>query len=423
MLLSKDFVDARNGKEIFFIEKNFTNQRTMINNEIKQNRKHEKYDSIKSLLSNNKVNEAKLQRKYKNIIAAKKSRDNAKNRLLVLERINKELISENSKLKMMLNSYNEFNRKIKLNSPSKISINSINNSNSFDDTTCDIQKSKYINCLNCGYLNIANQYEEERSENSNCSINKSNTEFRSLLEISSVNNNSSLFSSHLSKLSMLIGLICLICIIFSNSSTTNSISKVQTITKLEENTISKRNLQELPFKETKLMERPSSSIQMYSGNNEYSFFEKVKERESPIISPSSLSLSEQRENFIKKISNLDNSKCFYNSRNQSNIVPYNLGNKQERNVIKLEKQIQNNTGSLILSDNSYLDSSSLNSFRNIGNYYNNKNPSNSSDNDCFYLHMIIPNKILQMNNVYFSNEDNTFWELGCKIFEFKQVIR
>ena len=424
MLLSKDFINARNGKEIFNIEKDFTNQRSLANTEIKLSKKQEKYDSIQSLLVNKKFKEVKLERKYKNIIAAKKSRDNVKHRLILLERLNKELMLENTKLKLRVKSSEDSYSILRFNSPSKISNNSMNISNSYDETTCDNKKSKYVNCVNCGYLNIIYQ-DGCVIDFSNSSVNNSTVDIGSSLEISSVNNNS-LFSAHLSKLSMLIGLICLICIIFTNNLTTTLSNttpyKIQILSKIEEKVINKRNLQELPFKETKLMERPSSNIQMYSGNNEYSFYEKIKERENP-ITPSSFSLSEQRENFIRKISNLDNSKCFHNTRIEKNIVPYNLGNRQERREINLQRQIKDNTGSMILSDNSYLDSSSLNSFRNISDYYNNKNQLNSSNNDCFYLHMIIPNKILQMNNVFFSNEENAFWELGCKIFEFKQVIR
>ncbi len=230
----------------------------------------------------------------------------------------------------------------------------------------------------------------------------------------------SLFSSKLTKVGLFIGVVLLIICSLSYSNNlykTNSkdfpSSIINNNSSKTESSKVKRKLEELFYRSTMLMERQSTAIQSYSSSNieHPSFMSSLYSKSKVNQSLDKHLLAKRRENFTNTISQDD--KCTSLNNKSKEVVPYNLGRDS------LKNNILDNTSSFILPIQTVIDISSMNSFMNIDNYYKQKADMNKPD--CFYLHMLIPGEVLQRNNLIKEKSDS-YWELGCRVFEFRQII-
>ena len=130
-----------------------------------------------------------------------------------------------------------------------------------------------------------------------------------------------------------------------------------------------------------------------------------------------------------------------NNSNNKSIIPFNIAKSKGLNqdYSNFENIIDKNTGSIILSDKAIINSlfkidkenfDTLFNYNNLNNNNGNKSNYKDSGNNniedgCFYMHLIIPSYILEINNIInssYNNSDNgSFWEIGCKIFEFNKI--
>lgn len=153
-------------------------------------------------------------------------------------------------------------------------------------------------------------------------------------------------------------------------------------------------------------------------------------------------INKQRTNIIKKILSDETNKNYCTkqsyyidnfNRNDSDksILPFYIA-KSKGLIHKYNDYnsiISKNTGSIVLTDKALLNSFIKLDYENFNSFYNYNsntfNPKDSKDDNCFFLHLIIPSYILEYNNIINNNNkydnNNSFWEIGCKIFEFSKV--
>lgn len=450
MLSREDFLSNNRLNKVFSISKDFSQRQAYINSLDRQNVSGKtavggKKSSKLPQQSSERLTKKQLDRKMKNRLSAIKSRSNVKRTIWSLEINNRELKQENHDLREAL--------KLTKTSllPSETSMLTEMESTDNDSSSINSSSKSFYSCRQCGFKNyfqskpaqssiqnssLASDSETMNNFNSNVwflnhkdleteikphSINLIKEEQQEKLMISSTSSTTG--SNLFGKIGFILGIICIIAVltvkggIQAEKIIQTGVSSPKRILQDITNIVSKKQatneiLKLLPTKEVE--QSPATQIQRYISDEEL---------ENKVI------LKEKRDTFIKQVSNgTSKESCVakhkYSAANSKLVVPYNLGNKrlteEGRQLATIQETMTRSIGSIMLTDQTLIDDASLLSFQNIETHYASNNT--NEDSGCFFLHMIIPNQVFEMNNYDFgSSAKNAFWEVGCKIFQFKRI--
>lgn len=143
-------------------------------------------------------------------------------------------------------------------------------------------------------------------------------------------------------------------------------------------------------------------------------------------------ISYTRDNSISLRKNNDED----NNKTSNSVVPfYSAPESKDYSYLALKQAFLENTNSILIpnyavtndnfNSNLFKIEAYYDSLINNNNTYNNEHFLNSSkEDDCFFIHMIIPSFMFKLNNnngQYFNSSNESYYEIGCKIFEFRKI--
>lgn len=449
MLSKENFAPNNRFNKVFSIAKDFSQRQAYINSldrpkTLIKTAEGGKRSAKYIVVEPDKLTKKQIERKMKNRLSAIKSRSNVKRTIWSLEINNRELKQENHDLREALkvakgpNTHNDTSILNEVESTD-------NDSSSMDSST-----KSFYSCRQCGFKNYVqpkqslglvqysnlNNLDNETINNFNSNIwflnhkdlepeMKSQNLVKEVQQEKLIIASSSASSSsglNLFRYGLSIAVLCILAVFFSigvkqsgkiiESKVASPSRILQEITEI----ISPKQpnnelLKLLPNRDAE--QSPATQIQRYISEEEL---------ENKII------LKEKRDKFIKQVSKgKSKESCVIKPKNTSSnsklVVPYKLGNKrlieEQSQLATIQETMTRSIGSIMLTDQTLIDDASILSFQNIETHYS----SNSDDDSgCFFLHMIIPNQIFEINNYDFgSSAKNAFWEVGCKIFQFKRI--